>query len=175
MRDGDAGLQPRRAQVEPGRLLRLLSCVVLVCGAEVAALADFSGTGRAPSDGLPGAGGRGAARGRAEAGTPWAGAGGGCQPPAMPRGDPHRQGRRRGLPARAPHGAAYSPERSLLRDPAAGPCPGPGPAERSRVPGRRQQGGERGVRAPGGAAWEGTRGAEPSLRGGNALRGSAGA
>ncbi|KAF4798290.1 Protein eva-1 C [Turdus rufiventris] len=43
MRDGDAGLQPRRAQVEPGRLLRLLSCVVLVCGAEVAALADFSG------------------------------------------------------------------------------------------------------------------------------------
>ncbi|NWH60192.1 EVA1C protein, partial [Geococcyx californianus] len=30
-------------QVEPGRLLRLLSCVVLVCGAEVAALADFSG------------------------------------------------------------------------------------------------------------------------------------
>uniref|UniRef100_A0A8C3TPM1 Eva-1 homolog C n=1 Tax=Catharus ustulatus TaxID=91951 RepID=A0A8C3TPM1_CATUS len=34
--------EPRRAQVEPGRLLRLLSCVVLVCGAEVAALADFS-------------------------------------------------------------------------------------------------------------------------------------
>ncbi|NWZ85539.1 EVA1C protein, partial [Poecile atricapillus] len=32
-----------RAQVEPGQLLRLLSCVVLVCGAEVAALADFSG------------------------------------------------------------------------------------------------------------------------------------
>ncbi|NWZ36626.1 EVA1C protein, partial [Brachypodius atriceps] len=32
-----------RTQVEPGRLLRLLSCVVLVCGAEVAALADFSG------------------------------------------------------------------------------------------------------------------------------------
>ncbi|NXK70266.1 EVA1C protein, partial [Sylvietta virens] len=32
-----------RAQVQPGRLLRLLSCVVLVCGAEVAALADFSG------------------------------------------------------------------------------------------------------------------------------------
>ncbi|NXR37306.1 EVA1C protein, partial [Zosterops hypoxanthus] len=32
-----------RAQVEPGRLLRLLSCVVLLCGAEVAALADFSG------------------------------------------------------------------------------------------------------------------------------------
>ncbi|NXI12157.1 EVA1C protein, partial [Irena cyanogastra] len=32
-----------RAQVESGRLLRLLSCVVLVCGAEVAALADFSG------------------------------------------------------------------------------------------------------------------------------------
>ncbi|NWZ01410.1 EVA1C protein, partial [Loxia curvirostra] len=32
-----------RAQVEPGLLLRLLSCVVLVCGAEVAALADFSG------------------------------------------------------------------------------------------------------------------------------------
>ncbi|XP_062366887.1 protein eva-1 homolog C [Cinclus cinclus] len=43
MRDGDAGQQPRRAQVEPGRFLRLLSCVVLVCGAEVAALADFSG------------------------------------------------------------------------------------------------------------------------------------
>ncbi|XP_037980511.1 protein eva-1 homolog C isoform X2 [Motacilla alba alba] len=43
MRDGDAGQHPRRAQVEPGRLLRLLSCVVLVCGAEVAALADFSG------------------------------------------------------------------------------------------------------------------------------------
>ncbi|NXO96890.1 EVA1C protein, partial [Certhia brachydactyla] len=32
-----------RAQVEPVPLLRLLSCVVLVCGAEVAALADFSG------------------------------------------------------------------------------------------------------------------------------------
>ncbi|XP_068854645.1 protein eva-1 homolog C isoform X4 [Aphelocoma coerulescens] len=43
MRDGDAGQLSRRAQVEPGRLLRLLSCVVLVCGAEVAALADFSG------------------------------------------------------------------------------------------------------------------------------------
>ncbi|XP_058681973.1 protein eva-1 homolog C isoform X5 [Poecile atricapillus] len=43
MRDGDAGQHPRRAQVEPGQLLRLLSCVVLVCGAEVAALADFSG------------------------------------------------------------------------------------------------------------------------------------
>ncbi|TRZ15519.1 hypothetical protein HGM15179_011590 [Zosterops borbonicus] len=43
MRDGDAGQHPRRAQVEPGRLLRLLSCVVLLCGAEVAALADFSG------------------------------------------------------------------------------------------------------------------------------------
>ncbi|XP_012425452.1 protein eva-1 homolog C isoform X1 [Taeniopygia guttata] len=43
MRDGDAGQHPRRAQVEPGRLLRLLSCLVLVCGAEVAALADFSG------------------------------------------------------------------------------------------------------------------------------------
>ncbi|XP_018763620.3 protein eva-1 homolog C isoform X2 [Serinus canaria] len=43
MRDGDAGQHPRRAQVEPGLLLRLLSCVVLVCGAEVAALADFSG------------------------------------------------------------------------------------------------------------------------------------
>ncbi|XP_066063037.1 protein eva-1 homolog C isoform X2 [Chamaea fasciata] len=43
MRDGDAGQRPRRAQAEPGRLLRLLSCVVLVCGAEVAALADFSG------------------------------------------------------------------------------------------------------------------------------------
>ncbi|XP_064326766.1 protein eva-1 homolog C isoform X1 [Phalacrocorax carbo] len=43
MRDGDAGQHPRRGQVEPGRLLRLLSCVILVCGAEVAALADFSG------------------------------------------------------------------------------------------------------------------------------------
>ncbi|XP_058656146.1 protein eva-1 homolog C isoform X1 [Ammospiza nelsoni] len=43
MRDGHAGLHPRRAQVEPGRLLRLLSCVLLLCGAEVAALADFSG------------------------------------------------------------------------------------------------------------------------------------
>ncbi|XP_014109082.1 PREDICTED: protein eva-1 homolog C isoform X2 [Pseudopodoces humilis] len=43
MRDGDAGQHPRRAQVEPGQLLRLLSCVVLVCGMEVAALADFSG------------------------------------------------------------------------------------------------------------------------------------
>ncbi|NXP51779.1 EVA1C protein, partial [Heliornis fulica] len=32
-----------RRQVEPGRLLRLLSCVILVCNAEVAALADFSG------------------------------------------------------------------------------------------------------------------------------------
>ncbi|XP_050771081.1 protein eva-1 homolog C isoform X3 [Gymnogyps californianus] len=43
MRDGDAGQHPRRRQVEPGRLLRLLSCVILVCSAEVAALADFSG------------------------------------------------------------------------------------------------------------------------------------
>ncbi|KAM9277799.1 protein eva-1 homolog C [Cariama cristata] len=43
MRDGDAGQHPRRTQVEPGRLLRLLSCVILVCSAEVAALADFSG------------------------------------------------------------------------------------------------------------------------------------
>ncbi|XP_063202742.1 protein eva-1 homolog C isoform X4 [Chroicocephalus ridibundus] len=42
MRDGDAGQHPRRRQVEPGRLLRLLSCLILVCGAEVAALADFS-------------------------------------------------------------------------------------------------------------------------------------
>uniref|UniRef100_A0A8C5U169 SUEL-type lectin domain-containing protein n=1 Tax=Malurus cyaneus samueli TaxID=2593467 RepID=A0A8C5U169_9PASS len=41
--DGDVGQHPRRAQVETGRLLRLLSCMVLVCGAEVAALADFSG------------------------------------------------------------------------------------------------------------------------------------
>uniref|UniRef100_A0A8C5TYD7 SUEL-type lectin domain-containing protein n=1 Tax=Malurus cyaneus samueli TaxID=2593467 RepID=A0A8C5TYD7_9PASS len=40
--DGDVGQHPRRAQVETGRLLRLLSCMVLVCGAEVAALADFS-------------------------------------------------------------------------------------------------------------------------------------
>ncbi|NXN08852.1 EVA1C protein, partial [Indicator maculatus] len=32
-----------RRQVEPGRLLRLLFCVILVCSAEVAALADFSG------------------------------------------------------------------------------------------------------------------------------------
>ncbi|XP_015505630.1 protein eva-1 homolog C isoform X2 [Parus major] len=43
MRDGDAGQHPRPAQVETGQLLRLLSCVVLVCGTEVAALADFSG------------------------------------------------------------------------------------------------------------------------------------
>ncbi|XP_030333484.1 protein eva-1 homolog C isoform X2 [Strigops habroptila] len=43
MRDGDAGQHPRRRQVEPGRLLRLFSCVILVCSAEVAALADFSG------------------------------------------------------------------------------------------------------------------------------------
>ncbi|KAM6285680.1 protein eva-1 homolog C isoform 3-T3 [Spheniscus humboldti] len=43
MREGDAGQYPRPRQVEPGRLLRLLSCVILVCSAEVAALADFSG------------------------------------------------------------------------------------------------------------------------------------
>ncbi|KAM6314189.1 protein eva-1 homolog C [Podargus strigoides] len=43
MREGHAGQHPRRRQVEPGRLLRLLSCVILVCSAEVAALADFSG------------------------------------------------------------------------------------------------------------------------------------
>ncbi|XP_074785037.1 protein eva-1 homolog C isoform X3 [Athene noctua] len=43
MREGGAGQPPRRRQVEPGRLLRLLSCVILVCSAEVAALADFSG------------------------------------------------------------------------------------------------------------------------------------
>ncbi|XP_051496039.1 protein eva-1 homolog C isoform X2 [Apus apus] len=43
MREGDAGQHPRRRQVEPGRLLRLLSGVILVCSAEVAALADFSG------------------------------------------------------------------------------------------------------------------------------------
>ncbi|KAM9021020.1 protein eva-1 homolog C isoform 2-T2 [Ara ararauna] len=43
MRDGDAGQHPRRRQVEPGRLLPLLSCVILVCSSEVAALADFSG------------------------------------------------------------------------------------------------------------------------------------
>ncbi|XP_075289014.1 protein eva-1 homolog C isoform X2 [Opisthocomus hoazin] len=43
MREGDAGRHPRRRQVEPGRLLRLLSCAILLCGAEVAALADFSG------------------------------------------------------------------------------------------------------------------------------------
>uniref|UniRef100_A0A8B9EUF4 Eva-1 homolog C n=1 Tax=Amazona collaria TaxID=241587 RepID=A0A8B9EUF4_9PSIT len=42
MRDGDAGQRPRRRQVEPGRLLPLLSCVILVCSSEVAALADFS-------------------------------------------------------------------------------------------------------------------------------------
>ncbi|KAM6285681.1 protein eva-1 homolog C isoform 4-T4 [Spheniscus humboldti] len=42
MREGDAGQYPRPRQVEPGRLLRLLSCVILVCSAEVAALADFS-------------------------------------------------------------------------------------------------------------------------------------
>ncbi|XP_030315869.1 protein eva-1 homolog C isoform X2 [Calypte anna] len=43
MREGDAGQHPRRRQVEPGRLLHLLSGVILVCSAEVAALADFSG------------------------------------------------------------------------------------------------------------------------------------
>ncbi|XP_061215002.1 protein eva-1 homolog C isoform X3 [Neopsephotus bourkii] len=43
MRDGDAGQHPRWRQVEPGRLLPLLSCVILVWSAEVAALADFSG------------------------------------------------------------------------------------------------------------------------------------
>ncbi|KAL9867529.1 protein eva-1 homolog C isoform 2-T2 [Geothlypis trichas] len=43
MRDGHAGLHPRRAQLQPARLLRLLSCVLLLCGAQVAALADFSG------------------------------------------------------------------------------------------------------------------------------------
>ncbi|XP_071418592.1 protein eva-1 homolog C isoform X2 [Pithys albifrons albifrons] len=43
MRDGVAGQLPRRTQVDLGRLLRLLSCLVFVCGAEVAALADFSG------------------------------------------------------------------------------------------------------------------------------------
>ncbi|XP_065532881.1 protein eva-1 homolog C isoform X2 [Lathamus discolor] len=43
MRDGDAGQHPRWRQVEPGRLLPLLACVILVCSAEVAALADFSG------------------------------------------------------------------------------------------------------------------------------------
>ncbi|XP_064008486.1 protein eva-1 homolog C isoform X3 [Pogoniulus pusillus] len=43
MRDRDAGQHLRRRQVEPGRLLRLLSCVILVCSAEIAALADFSG------------------------------------------------------------------------------------------------------------------------------------
>ncbi|KAM6100286.1 protein eva-1 homolog C isoform 3-T3 [Theristicus caerulescens] len=42
MREGDAGQHLRRRQVEPGRLLRLLSCLILVCSAEVAALADFS-------------------------------------------------------------------------------------------------------------------------------------
>uniref|UniRef100_A0A8C6Z9L1 Eva-1 homolog C n=1 Tax=Nothoprocta perdicaria TaxID=30464 RepID=A0A8C6Z9L1_NOTPE len=42
MRAGDAGQQPRRRQVEPRRLLRLLSCVILVCSAEIAALADFA-------------------------------------------------------------------------------------------------------------------------------------
>ncbi|XP_071610604.1 protein eva-1 homolog C isoform X2 [Heliangelus exortis] len=43
MREGDAGQHPRRRQVELGRLLHLLSGVILVCSAEVAALADFSG------------------------------------------------------------------------------------------------------------------------------------
>ncbi|XP_042644712.1 protein eva-1 homolog C isoform X2 [Tyto alba] len=43
MREGDAGRHPRRTQVAQGRLLRLLSCAILVCSAEVAALADFSG------------------------------------------------------------------------------------------------------------------------------------
>uniref|UniRef100_A0A8C4JPL5 Eva-1 homolog C n=1 Tax=Dromaius novaehollandiae TaxID=8790 RepID=A0A8C4JPL5_DRONO len=43
MREGDAGQHPRRGQVEPGRLLRLLPCVILVCSAEIAALSDFAG------------------------------------------------------------------------------------------------------------------------------------
>ncbi|XP_062454344.1 protein eva-1 homolog C isoform X4 [Rhea pennata] len=43
MREGDAGQHPRRGQVEPGRLLHLLSCVILVCSAEIAALTDFAG------------------------------------------------------------------------------------------------------------------------------------
>ncbi|XP_064380282.1 protein eva-1 homolog C isoform X2 [Dromaius novaehollandiae] len=42
MREGDAGQHPRRGQVEPGRLLRLLPCVILVCSAEIAALSDFA-------------------------------------------------------------------------------------------------------------------------------------
>eukprot|EP00076_Gallus_gallus_P030664 XP_015155281.1 protein eva-1 homolog C isoform X4 [Gallus gallus] len=43
MRGGDAGQHPRRRQVERGRLLPLLSCAILACCAEVAALRDFSG------------------------------------------------------------------------------------------------------------------------------------
>ncbi|OXB79758.1 UNVERIFIED_CONTAM: hypothetical protein H355_013743 [Colinus virginianus] len=42
MRGGDAGQHPRRRQVERGRLLPLLSCAILACCAEVAALRDFS-------------------------------------------------------------------------------------------------------------------------------------
>lgn len=172
MRDGDAGQHPRRAQVEPGRLLRLVSCVVLVCGAEVAALADFSGTGRAPSDGLPGAGAaepRGAGRRRARRGQGLAGA---VSPPQCRAGIGHIQGRGRGLPAGAPNGAAYSPERSVFRNPSAGPCPGPAPwgaRVLCAVKARRRKG----LRASRGARWEGTQGAELSLRGGNAGRGSA--
>ncbi|XP_050571947.1 protein eva-1 homolog C isoform X3 [Cygnus atratus] len=45
MRGGDAGLRPRRPQVRPGRLLRLLCCAALLCGAGVAALGDFAETG----------------------------------------------------------------------------------------------------------------------------------
>ncbi|XP_048790116.1 protein eva-1 homolog C isoform X2 [Lagopus muta] len=43
MRRGDAGQHPRRRQVERGRLLPLLSCAILACCVEVAALRDFSG------------------------------------------------------------------------------------------------------------------------------------
>lgn len=46
MRGGDAGQHPRRRQVERGRLLPLLSCAILACCVEVAALRDFSGTRR---------------------------------------------------------------------------------------------------------------------------------
>lgn len=97
MREGDAGQHPRRRQVEPGRLLRLLSCVILVCSAEVAALADFSGTGRArrrrrrgpgPTNGHPGRGARrgglkgAAAGGEARRRPPPGQEEGTCGPPA---------------------------------------------------------------------------------------------
>lgn len=122
MRDGDAGQHPRRTQVEPGRLLRLLSCVVLVCGAEVAALADFSGTGRTLGSRVRGAAElRGARRRRARRGQGLAGA-------ISPRDAP-------GEPATARAGAAGSrPERRAEpRNPLSAPRSVTPP--RGRVPG----------------------------------------